>query len=161
MTSHSAAERRSISPVLILAGLAALVSLAYGGTLWNAFTFDDHAIVVNNPLIKRVEHWPTLLRSDYWAGTRDPAAAPTVHAGLYRPLVLLSFAFNHAVAGISPWSYHLVNVSVHLVVTWLVYLLARQLTFSSAAALIAAVLFALHPIHTEAVAGAVGRAELL
>lgn len=160
MTSPHTAER-PISPFLVLAGLTALVILAYGGTLRNGFTFDDQAIIVKNSLIKRVEHWPALLTSDYWAGGRDPGAAPTIRAGLYRPLVLLSFAVNHAVAGLTPWSYHLVNVLLHLGVTWLLYLVARRLGFSQPASLIAAILFAVHPIHTEAVAGVVGRAELL
>src|SRR6185436_17495008 len=154
-------DRRPLSPLLVLAGLTAVVLLAYGGTLRNGFTFDDHAIIVQNSLIKRMEYRPTLLTSDYWAGVRDPGAAPTIHAGLYRPLVLLSFAVNHAAAGLSPWSYHLINVLLHLGVTWLLYAVARQLEFSLQAALAAALLFALHPIHAEAVAGVVGRAELL
>jgi len=161
MALHSPAEQRSISPILILAGLAAAVGLSYGGSLWNGFTFDDQAVIVRNSLIKRVEHWPTLLTSDYWAGARDPAVAPTVRLGLYRPLVVLSYAFNYAVAGLSPFPYHLINVLFHLLVTWLLYVLARQLTFSYRAALVSALLFALHPIHVEAVAGVVGRAELL
>jgi Tfp pilus assembly protein PilF len=140
--------------------LLTAVLLAYAPGLRADFTFDDRGVIVGNPLIKDIRYWPTLLTSDYWAGTRDPAAAHTIHAGLYRPLVLLSFAINYAAAGPSPWSYHLVNVLLQGMVSWLLYLLARQLALSTRASLVCALIFALHPIHTEAVIGIVGRAEL-
>ena len=73
----------------------------------------------------------------------------------------MSFAFNYMGAGLTAWSYHAVNLALHALVTWLLYLLALQLGFSFRAGLVGAVLFALHPIHTEAVSGIVGRSELL
>jgi tetratricopeptide (TPR) repeat protein len=148
------------SPLAAFAILSAAVLLAYGTGLRADFTFDDRGIIVGNPLVKDIRYWPTLLTSDYWAGTRDPAAAHTIHAGLYRPLVLLSFAFNYAIAGPSAWSYHLVNILLHGLVSWLLYLLARQLALSTRPSLACALIFALHPIHTEPVIGIVGRAEL-
>jgi len=145
----------------VLALLVLLVALAYGNSLQNGFTFDDETIIGKNALLKRVHHWPTLLTSDYWGGGQDPATAPDIHMGLYRPLVLLSYAVNYAVGGLNPVGYHLVNVLLHSLVVWLVYLLALQLGLSILSALAAAVLFAVHPIHTEAVSGIVGRAELM
>mgnify|MGYP001569028008 CR=1 FL=1 len=145
----------------VLALLVLMVALAYANSLQNGFTFDDEAIIGKNALLKQVHHWPTLLTSDYWAGARDPADASEIHVGLYRPLVLLSYAANYAVGGLNPIGYHLVNVLLHCLVVWLVYLLALQLGLPILSALAAAVLFAVHPIHTEAVSGIVGRAELM
>ena len=146
-------------PIVVL--LTLLVTLAYWNTLENGFPLDDQALVEENTLMTRMDYLPTLLTSDYWAGARDPAVARNIESGLYRPLVLLSFAFNYAVSGRQPRDYHLVNVLLHLLVAFLVYALALQIGISLLGALVSAVLFAVHPIHTEPVASIVGRAELL
>jgi Flp pilus assembly protein TadD len=65
------------------------------------------------------------------------------------------------VGGLNPLGFHLVNVLLHLTVTWLLYLVGFQLGLSRRAAVLSAVLFAIHPIHSEAVSGVVGRAELM
>uniref|UniRef100_A0A3Q4HU80 dolichyl-phosphate-mannose--protein mannosyltransferase n=1 Tax=Neolamprologus brichardi TaxID=32507 RepID=A0A3Q4HU80_NEOBR len=77
----------------------------------------------------------------------------------YRPLCTLSFRLNHAVGGLEPWGYHLVNVVLHGAVTGLFTSLARLLLGGGLWSLLAGLLFASHPIHTEAVAGVVGRAD--
>lgn len=73
---------------------------------------------------------------------------------------MLTYRWNHWISGYSPWSYHLVNVMLHVLVTGLMYQLGKLL-LSRTAAGFASVLFAVHPIHTEAVASVVGRADLL
>lgn len=102
--------------------------------------------------------WINLLFNDFW-GT------PLTHSGShksYRPLCVLSFRFNHWLHGLQPAGYHLFNVLLHCVATALFTLLARSLLPPKAglATAIAGCLFAAHPIHTEAVAGIVGRADV-
>ncbi|MBI4524820.1 MAG: tetratricopeptide repeat protein, partial [Deltaproteobacteria bacterium] len=80
---------------------------------------------------------------------------------LYRPLVVSTYAVNYALGGLNPFGYHLVNVILHLAVTWVLYVVAIEVGFSRVAALMGAAVFAVHPIHTEAVTGVVGRAEVL
>ena len=80
-------------------------------------------------------------------------------AGLYRPLTQISFVFNF-LFGSSPFGFHLVNVLLHIINSFLVFLLVGRLVKSNLLALIAALLFLVLPIHVEAVTSIVGRAEL-
>lgn len=141
--------------------LSLLVGLAYGNSLQNGFVFDDEIIVVKNAQEKRFDDLPALLKSDYWIGGRAFDEDAPVHTGLYRPLVMLSYALQYRLQGLDGLGYHLANILLHLLVTWLLYLVGRRLRLTAEAALVAAALFAVHPIHTEAVTGVVGRAELL
>lgn len=97
-----------------------------------------------------------LVTNDFW-GT------PLTHSGShksYRPLCVLSFRLNYAVHGLEPFGYHLVNVGLHAVVSVLFTHFAGQLfNGRKRVTLVAGLLFATHPIHTEAVAGVVGRAD--
>ncbi len=131
----------------------ALAVAVYLGSVDNGFTFDDPWIVVENPLVRGDGSLAEVFTAHYWAG-QEPAGT------LYRPLTIATYRFNHDLAGLSPWSYHLVNVVLHGLVTVLLCLLARRLVGDPAAAA-AAILFAVHPVHSEAVASVVGRAELL
>lgn len=96
--------------------------------------------------------------NDFW-GT------PLTHSGShksYRPLCVLSFRLNYWLHELQPAGYHLLNVLLHCLATALFTLLARSLLPPKAelATAVAGCLFAAHPIHTEAVAGIVGRADV-
>ena len=146
---------------IVLAGLGLLVGLSYADSLGNDFAYDDNTQIVSNDLLKKPGSLPKLLTSDYWAVRHESRGVVPYSSGLYRPVVHLSLALNYGLGGLNPLGYHLVNVVLHLFVTWVLYLLACRLGFSLTAAGSAAALFAVHPLHTEAVAGIVGRAELL
>lgn len=81
-------------------------------------------------------------------------------AGLYRPLTQFSFGLNFLVSS-SPFGFHLVNVLLHIVNSFLVFLFLRKLTGRFHFGIIVALLFLVLPIHVEAVTSIVGRAELL
>ncbi|HEU4403169.1 MAG TPA: hypothetical protein VFT43_13805, partial [Candidatus Polarisedimenticolia bacterium] len=124
-------------------------------TLRNDFVFDDQAIVSQNPLLKDLRDLPRLLVAPYWMN---------LHQGqrLYRPLTTVSFALNRALVGhLDPRWFHLGNVLLHACATLLVTLLALEMLPGARAPAIAGLLFATHPVHVEAVAGIVGRAEIL
>ncbi len=125
--------------------------LVYANSLGNGFTFDDHAIVEDNPSILSLD-LVRIFSTPYWPNRE--------HAGLYRPLTTLSLAFNYAVHAFDPFGYHVINVLLHVMNTLLVYLLTRNLLRIPFGGVVA-LLFALHPVQTEAVNGIVGRAELL
>src|SRR5262249_44208967 len=65
------------------------------------------------------------------------------------------------VHGVAPFGYHLVNFALHAAVCVVLALVLARITGDATLALLAAFLFAAHPVHTEAVASVVGRAELL
>lgn len=96
------------------------------------------------------------MQNDFW-GT--PLSDSGSH-GSYRPLCVLTYKLNHLFGGFKPVGYHLINVLLHCLATGLVVKVARVLLPPFWGPAIAGALFASHPIHTEAVAGIVGRADL-
>jgi hypothetical protein len=147
---QATARRSSLLPLGLVALLATLPFL---NTFGNDFAFDDKLAIVENPLIKHLQNIPTLFASGYWA--QSPRMGK-----LYRPLVTSSYAINYALGGLQPLGYHLLNLMLHLGVCLLLYRLALRLFHHREGALVAAALFAVHPLHTEAVTGIVGRAEV-
>ncbi len=144
----------AVGPALIFL----LAVLAYAPTLTNGFPFDDERLIVQNRLIASLRNIPVLFTGSYW--TIEPGTETRV-GGLYRPLLTISFALNYAAGGLNPLGYHLVNILLHAGVSLAVYGLGRRLFLTPAAAGVAGALFAVHPLHTEVVAGIVGRAESL
>jgi protein O-mannosyl-transferase len=132
--------------------LASAVVLVYSNTLWNAFTMDDRQLyIVKNPVVTHPS-----LRAFF---------TPHVITKVFRPLTFASFALDWKVGAGHPFIFHLVNLLLHVAATVLLFLLLRVLLQSlvrgGSLAFAAALLFAVHPIHTEAVTSIVGRAELL
>jgi len=136
---------------LLVAGVAALVFLP---TLGHGFVFDDRVEVVENTYVRSLEHLPLVFSGNTWAG-----AGRNNHT--YRPVTISSYALNHAISGSSAWSYHLVNVALHVLVSLLFLRLALTWGLSLTAAGLAALLFAVHPVHVEAVTNVAGRKDLL
>ncbi|TRY63668.1 hypothetical protein TCAL_08698 [Tigriopus californicus] len=129
----------------------------YWNSLDGSFVFDDVTAIRDNRDLRPHVPWQNLFANDFW-GT--PMYKEHSHKS-YRPLTVLTFRWNYALHGLNPMGYHLVNVILHGIVTLVFFNVARVLVLSSTVSLTAATLFALHPIHTEAVSGIVGRAELL
>ncbi|XP_012271235.1 transmembrane and TPR repeat-containing protein CG4341 isoform X2 [Orussus abietinus] len=138
----------------------ALVSTAlYCGTLYAGFVYDDRRAILTNVDLLPSTPWRRLLEDDFW-GT--PLRERGSH-GSYRPLCVATFRLNHLFGGFDPLGYHAVNVALHAICSGLVAGLARRVLPSGdkLAHAVAALLFAVHPIHSEAVAGVVGRADVL
>src|SRR2546426_381873 len=135
----------------ITVGVAA--GLVYLSALANGFVFDDLVAIKENPIVSQPKLICYAFSTDYWHGTSADL--------LYRPLTTFSFALNHLVHGMRPLGFHLVNVLLHVLVSLTVYRVVRQLCADCWLPLLTALLFAVHPIHTDAVASIVGRAELL
>ena len=148
----AAAMRASSSPTLRLHAvglLCALVAIAaYYNSLQCGLAFDDDsAIRKNKDLRPELRSWWDLLRHDFWGAT---LTHPESHKS-YRPLTVATFRLNYMLHELQPLGYHLVNVLLHSAVCYL-YVLLCGVVFSEVwPALIAGLLFAVHPIHTEAV----------
>ncbi|CAH0721513.1 unnamed protein product, partial [Brenthis ino] len=91
--------------------------------------------------------------------THQPRPSEQSHKS-YRPLTVLTFRWNYAMHGLQPAGYHLVNLLLHALVSLLYYRVCAMF-LPEFASFVAAILFAVHPIHSEAVTGVVGRAEML
>ncbi len=132
---------------------AALVAaLAYLPSLGNRFALDDSPIVENNPAAQSVGAALRAAGDPYW---------PERHmAGLWRPLTILSFGLDWQLSGGSTVMLHATNVALHAGATALLVPVLAAFA-PPAAALAGALLFAVHPVHVEAVANLVGRSEML
>lgn len=131
--------------------------LVYANSLRNGFTFDDHDMVEKNSLVRSLSlrNIGLIFSTSWWWGSTR------LQTHEYRPLTVLSFAIYYQIVGLREWFYHLANVVLNAGVGILVFLVIRKFTNNSALALGSALLFAVHPIHTEAVNNIVGEAELL
>jgi Tfp pilus assembly protein PilF len=126
--------------------------LVYANALANGFVLDDQGVIRENPLVMSLDGvWRAFARP-YW---------PEALGGYqYRPLAIAGFTVDWAVSGGSPAWFHAVNMLWHAAATVAVWYLAIAI-LAPAGALAAALLFALHPVHVEAVANVVGRLECM
>ncbi len=131
---------------LVLAATAATFALS---VTFPFMHWDDPRYVWRNPLVAH----PLAL------GWRELLTTPAL--GYPQPLTVLSYAAQRPILGTGPWSYHLVNLLLHLHNVAQVGALARKLSLSARAAAAAAMLFALHPIVVEPVCWVTGRKDLL
>jgi protein O-mannosyl-transferase len=130
--------------------VGAVAIIVYIGALWNRFALDDNPVVLFNPLLHASGSvWRAFLTS-YWP--------PQVGGGLYRPLTMASYAVDWRIGQVA-W-FHAMNVAWHAGASVLVAVLVRRWS-GDRAALVSGLLFAVHPVHVEAVANIVGRAELM
>ncbi|HVE77918.1 MAG TPA: tetratricopeptide repeat protein [Gemmatimonadaceae bacterium] len=134
------------------AGVALLALAASVWSLTNGFVYDDVHAIVRDERIHSLAAWWEVFTRPYWSAA--------IGAGLYRPLTSLAYALLWALGKGSALPYHAANIVLYTLVCVAVWRLARHL-LPAGAAWLAAALFAVHPVHVEAVAGAVGLAELL
>lgn len=136
----------------LYAAVAACALVVYFGALWNHFALDDNQIIAFNALVHHVSGMWRTFAAPYWP--------PDVGGGLYRPLAIASYTLDWTVSGGAPWWFHAVNLAWHAAASVAVAYLARHLS-GDRAAWTAGLLFAVHPVHVEAVANVVGRAEIM
>ena len=132
--------------------LFAACLLSYANAVPGGFTYDDKAIVRDNPRIRTPDRVDEVFTTQYFGGERGIGTA-------YRPVLLLSYAVQWWIHGGKPAAFHAVNVLVHGVATLLFARLLLTLGVGPPAALASALLFAVHPVHVEAVTSIVGRGE--
>lgn len=137
-------------------GLLLLTALLYAPTLANGLVWDDHFLLSQDARVTGPLSFSALLRP-YWTNLPDLTSGGVVYA---RPLVTLSFAVQHAVSGLLPWPFHLVNVLLHLLngvllERWLRPKLGQTLAAGGVG------IWLLHPTAVEAVAWISGRTDLL
>lgn len=128
------------------------VALAASVTsLRNGFVYDDVPVVVENRALRSLDSLPRLVSSSYWS--------QGMHDRLYRPATVASLAVDWALGDGRPLPFHAMNVLLHLAVVALVLGLGGAVL--ARGAVVAALWFAVHPVHVEVVANVVGRSELL
>ena len=146
--------------------LLLVILFIYGNTIWNKFTYDDSLFIVNNPSV----HNPRDIFSCFTHSF--PPNEPQL--SLYRPFVSVSYLWDWCLGykrqapdnsgfaeHIRVLFFHLTNISIHIGVVLVLYFFIQSLYQNELTAFIGAFVFAVHPVHVEAVASLVGRAESL
>ena len=134
-------------PAVAVLLLSLLAMAIYANSLRNGFVFDDLGLVVQNPTIRDIRQLPGIL------GLAGHAA--------YRPLRTASYAIDYYFFGLNPAGYHAVNILIHIVNGSLVFLTFRALVNRPWPALLAAILFIVHPIQADSVTYVSGRRDLI
>ncbi|XP_067670554.1 protein O-mannosyl-transferase TMTC4-like [Haliotis asinina] len=148
-----------------------LAALCFANSYDGEFVFDDYFAITTNKDVLPSTPLSTIFAHDFWGAQLEDGSHKS-----YRPLTVMTFRWNYAWAGgLHPRGFHIVNIVLHGLVSVIFLAVfsvlmsgyqvdqesARPVFASPRASLLCAVLFAVHPIHTESVAGVVGRADLL
>ena len=140
-----------------LAAIWLLALAAYSNSFRAGLIFDNQTIILKDTRIRAVtaENLRSIFSAEYWSTNNS--------TGLYRPFTTLTYLFNWAVLGDggSPAGYHWINFGLHAVNIALVYALGLMLFSEATPAWVMAGLWAVHPVLTESVTNAVGRADML
>lgn len=143
-------KKSRLLPIMIIIAISCAV---YGNALRNGFVYDDVPQVVENPWIRDIHSIQEIFSTNVWG-------FQGISTNYYRPLLHISFMLSYYFFGLAPWGFHLVNILLHAGITVLVFFISSRLfrtadpsasSFSRFLPFIAAVLFAVHPIHTEVV----------
>ena len=131
---------------LIPPSLLALVAVAvFAGSLGNGFVFDDVPQVLQNGWIRDLGHLDEIFANHVWAFAGRESS-------YYRPLMHVVYALLHVAFGPSPVAFHAANLVVHAGATVLLFALIRRWVHGEGPAFLGALIFAVHPVHVEAVA---------
>src|SRR5579864_6345187 len=141
----SEAPRETNRDVITFLVLFLLAFLPYTNIFFNQFVYDDGFQVVANPYVHSFRY----LRQIFTTGVWSFLGAQGI-SNYYRPMMTLEFLLTYHIAGPVPFGFHTVSVLLNGIAVWLVFLILRRFS-GERVALVAAGLFALHPIHTEPV----------
>lgn len=120
----------------------------------NEFLYDDELYVVFNQNIRSLENI-----KDFFTNPRTSVSDP-YQAGHYRPLVVTSYALNYALGGLNPAGYHITNLIFHIGTASLIFLVIREFNMPIAA-IIAGLIFLIHPFNSEAVNYVTARSSVM
>ncbi|CAG9768090.1 unnamed protein product [Ceutorhynchus assimilis] len=143
-------------PIYSVVGILAVT--CYLNIIDGDFVHDDIPAVTLNKDVLAINPVKSVFENDFW-GT--PMADENSHKS-YRPLTVLTFRINYLCFGLTPVAFHATNIALHAVACLLftrvcLYVAGLKPPFATLAGL----MFSVHPIHTEAVTGIVGRADVL
>lgn len=127
--------------------------LAYANVFECDFIWDDVPAIRENAVLASPSGIPALFRTPYWDADMG--------VGLYRPVLMTTFALERRLFGRAPAGYHLANAAWHAAAALALLALFWRMLGPGLAALAGALVFAVHPVHAEAVTGLVGRADVL
>ena len=140
-------------PFFFLGVIVVLTACVYFNSFQCPFIWDDQDLVIENTLIKDFRFIPKIFTTDLAYGCGKESK-------FYRPIQQISYMFDYYIVGLKPFFYHIHNLSLHILNSLLVFFIL-SVFLAGSIAFLTALLFAIHPIHVEAVTYISGRADLL
>ena len=131
---------------LLITALVACATLPYLNILFNGFVHDDKIQLVNNPYVRSFRYLKEIFTTDVWS-----FAGVNFVTNYYRPMMTLGYLVCYKLFGLQAYGFHLASLLLHVLIVCLVFVLTERLTGDRVWAFVAGALFALHPVHTEAV----------
>ena len=129
----------------------------FQNSLSNEFVFDDESVIIGNTSIQSLSSIPKYFTAD--------EGFHKVIGRYYRPVVSATYAIDYSIWGLDPYGFHLTNVIIHIICCLLLFKIFRVLfwryKYRNLISLLSALIFAVHPIHTEAVSWVSGRTDSL
>jgi len=123
----------------------------YVNTIKNGFVYDDNDLILRNPQVKKASV-QEIFSTPFWGERKF---------GLWRPITILSFRLNYLMKGFSASLFHLTNIILHSLTVLILYFFLLRVTGKYELSFVSSLIYAVHPVHTEAVAWIVGRSEIL
>jgi len=130
--------------------------LVYSNTLSNPFVWDDIYLIEKNRWVEDFSNINFAFTKDYLETSISVGST-----GYYRPIIVASFFINHLIGGKNPFIYHFTNVIIHSINSVLLCIFLYLLFNNFLLAYISALIFAVHPIHTESVSFIAGRTDVV
>ncbi|MEN6520777.1 MAG: tetratricopeptide repeat protein [Armatimonadota bacterium] len=144
-------SRTGLIVCLVLLVLAA--ATPYMFSLRGELIMDDEDLIGTDKTVHSLSNIPKVFTQHFFG--------ISMKSNYYRPVVTVSYMINYAMSGQRPTAYRVTNLLFHIIVTLLVFVLGMRLMKNTKAALLAGLIFAVHPAHTESVAWIAGRTDLL
>ncbi len=155
---NRAAYRWQTPAAFFIIGLS--VVICYFPTFTGEFLLDDHVLIRNNPFIAERQSFQQYLSQE--DGILDPNEwEEEFHTGYYRPLINLTYFIDYTIWGMNPVGFRISNLVFHLLACCVLYAILMQFCRNYQAALMLSLLFALHPVQTEAVSWVASRNNIL
>jgi tetratricopeptide (TPR) repeat protein len=140
------AKKRTTNLVWVIPFILLISFVIYVPSFKGAFVWDDDRYIQHNPLITSIDL---------------KALFSTYVMGNYHPLTMLTYAIEYQFFGLNPVGYHVINLLLHVMNVLLVFYVVFHLSGKVIVALIACLLFGIHPMHVESVAWASELKDLL
>ncbi|MBS1518557.1 MAG: tetratricopeptide repeat protein [Bacteroidetes bacterium] len=144
-----------IRPVYCYLIIIAVTYIVFYNSLSNEFVFDDENVIVNNPTVQNSGNIPKFFTGE--------EGFHKVIGKYYRPIVSSTYAIDYSIWGLDPYGFHLTNVIIHIISCLLLFrilsLLFHRYKYRNIFSLFGTLIFAVHPIHTEAVSWVSGRTD--
>lgn len=157
MAEEAAKAARNLKPLLALI-IAAAAFATFSASLSGEFVYDDTRQIVRNTLIQEPSLYWKALTSDVWAFMADGSITASNY---WRPTFTAWSILNYQLFGLDPSGWHIGSLLLHSTVSCLAFILMLRLGISRWGSFAGALLFAVHPVHTESVAWVAGTPDLL